>query len=127
MNRRPPISARTHTLFPYSSFLLAPRPPGPARQSSAAGDASARRRAGPPRRAADWQPRSQRHHRPARFQAQHIFALTVAIAAGIEAGQQEPPLPPPAPLKAPPVNVDGPAQRVPPPPPPRTRPRATPP
>src|SRR3546814_3838155 len=69
MIRRPPRSTRTDTLFPYTTLF----------RSSAI----------PPRRAADSPPRSQAHHRPARFQAQHILALAVVIAAVIEARHQK--------------------------------------
>src|SRR3546814_19800018 len=92
MIRRPPRSTRTDTLFPYTTLF----------RSSAI----------PPRRAADSPPRSQAHHRPARFQAQHILALAVVIAAVIEARHPQAHFTPLAALEAQPVIVDRPRQRL---------------
>src|SRR3546814_18544662 len=88
MIRRPPRSTRTDTLFPYTTLF----------RSSAI----------PPRRAADSPPRSPAHHRPARFQAQHILALAVVIAAVLEARHQKSPFHPPAALEPQPVILDRP-------------------
>src|SRR3546814_1584134 len=86
MIRRPPGSTRTDTLFPYTTLFRS----RPARQSSAAAPAAARRPSVRPRRGAHW-PRSQVHHRAARFQVQRVIALAIIIACIVEPRDQETP------------------------------------
>src|SRR3546814_18736956 len=73
--------------------------------SSAAAPAAARRPSVRPRRGAHW-PRSQVHHRAARFQVQRVIALAIIIACIVEPRDQDTPAHPLAAFEAQLITVE---------------------
>src|SRR3546814_7373097 len=95
MRRRPPISTRTDTLFPYTTLFRSdtrgrplPTPVPAAPRRSVTGSASPGRRGS--RAATDRSPRSlQRHHVVAVVAAEELHELDGQLGAGREIGRFE--------------------------------------